>query len=85
MKKRVAKLTGAEREKIEARYHRMKPQDFDETTSSATHHTPSTIRLPRQLVQTLKMVAESEGETEYQSMVRRWIEERLRQETSAQR
>jgi predicted DNA binding CopG/RHH family protein len=85
MKKRFGKLIGAEREKIEAQYHRMKPQDLDETMASARRHTPSTIRLPRQLVQALKKVAESEGEAEFQTMVRRWIEERLRQETSAQR
>ena len=85
MKKRFDKSTRASREKVEARYHRMKPHDFDKTMCSATHHTPSTIRLPRQLVQTLKMVAESEGEAEYQSMVMRWIEERLRQKTPAQR
>ena len=85
MKKRFAKLTKAEREKVETEYHRMKPADFDKPMSLARRHTPSTIRLPRQLVQTLKTVAESEGEAEYQSMVRRWIEERLKQEMSAQR
>ena len=84
MKKRVAKLTKAEREKVETQYHRMKPEDLDEAMSLARRHTPGTIRLPRQLVQTLKTVAKSEGEAEYQSMVRRWIEERLKQETSAQ-
>jgi hypothetical protein len=41
--------------------------------------------LPAELVETLKMVAESEGEPEYQAIVKRWIEERLRQEPSASR
>ena len=85
MKKRFAKLTKADREKVETQYHRMKPEDLDKAMSMARRHTPGTIRLPRQLVQTLKTVAESEGEAEYQAMVRRWIEERLKQETSAQR
>jgi predicted DNA binding CopG/RHH family protein len=48
--------------------------------SQAKRHTPDTIRLPPELIETLKTVAESEGEAEYQTMVRRWIEERLRQE-----
>jgi hypothetical protein len=39
----------------------------------------------QKLVETLKIVAESEGEREYQALVKRWIEERLRQETSASR
>ena len=85
MRKRVEKLTKAEREKVEAEYHRMKPANFDAAMTRAKRYSPDTIRLPRQLVQTLKMVAKSEGEAEYQAMVRRWIEERLLQETSAQR
>jgi hypothetical protein len=83
MKKQVGKLPKAEREKIEAQYHRMNPADFDERMSQAKRYSPSAIRLPRELVETLKMVAESEGEPEYQAMVRRWIEERLQHETSA--
>jgi len=85
MRKRFGKLPKAERERMEAQYHRMKPEELDEVMSRAKQHTPSAIRLPRQLVQTLKIVAESEGEPEYQTMVRRWIEERLQQETSARR
>ena len=85
MNKRVARLTKAPREKVETKYHRMKPEDLDESMSVARRHTPATIRLPQQLVQTLKTVAKSEGEAEYQAMVRRWIEERLKQDTSAQR
>jgi hypothetical protein len=85
MKKQVGKLAKAEREKIETQYHRMNPADFDKRMSQATRHSPGAIRLPAKLVETLKMVAESEGEHEYQAMVKRWIEERLRQETSSSR
>ena len=83
MKKQFGKLPKAEREKIEAQYHRMKPEDLDEPMSHAKRHSPGAIRLPAELVETLKMLAESEGEPEYQAMVRRWIEERLQHETSA--
>jgi len=82
MKKRFGKLPKAERKKIEARYHRMKPEKLDEVMSRAKQHAPSAIRLPAQLVKALKIVAESEGESGYQAMVRRWIEERLQQKTS---
>ena len=85
MKKQFGKLAKTEREKIEAQYQRMKPADFQERMSQAKRHSPGAIRLPAKLVETLKMVAESEGEPEYQTMVRRWIEERLRQKTSASR
>ena len=85
MKKQFGKLAKAEREKIEVHCHRMNPADFQERMSQAKRHSPSVIRLPAKLVETLKMVAESEGEPEYQAMVRRWIEERLRQKTSASR
>ncbi len=80
MKKQFAKLPKAKQEKIESKYHQMKPEEFDEQMSQAEHHTPDAIRLPPELIETLKTVAESEGEAEYQTMVRRWIEERLRQE-----
>ena len=83
MRKRFGKLPKAEQEKIEAQYHRMKPEELDPLMSQAKRHTPTAIRLSAHLVQTLKIVAESEGEAEYQAMVRRWIEERLEQETSA--
>jgi len=83
MKKQFGKLPKAEREKIERQYHRMNPTDLDERMAHAKRHSPGAIRLPAELIETLKMVAESEGEAEYQAMVRRWIEERLRQETSA--
>jgi ABC-type uncharacterized transport system substrate-binding protein len=61
------------------------PEEFDRVVSRAKRHTPIAIRLPQHLVQTLKIVAKSEGEFEYQAMVRRWIQERLQQETSTRR
>ena len=81
MKKQISKLTKAEQEKVELEYHHMKPEDFDEMMSQAKPHTPDTVRIPRQMVKTLKTIAKLEGEPRYQSMVRRWIEERLQQET----
>lgn len=83
MKKRFGKLPKVEQERIEAQYHRVNPEELDEPMSRARRHTPSTIRLPAKLVQTLKMLADLEGEPEYQAMVRRWIEERLQHEISA--
>lgn len=83
MKKRFGKFSKAEQEKIELAYHQMEPEEFDEPMSRARRHTPNVIRLPPRLVETLKTVAELDGETEYQAMVRRWIEERLQQETRA--
>ena len=80
VKKLFGKLPKAERDKIETQYHRAKPEDFDEPMLHSKRQTPGAIRLPQQLVDTLKIVAESEGEPEYQAMVRRWIEERLQQE-----
>ncbi len=80
MKKRFGRLPKSERQKIESQYHRMKPEDLDKPMSHARHHSPGAIRLPPEMIETLKMVAEAEGEAEYQAMVRRWIEERLRQE-----
>jgi hypothetical protein len=80
MKKRFADLSKAEQEKVELEYHQMDPAEFDELMSKATIHTPTSVRLPTKLVKALKAVAELEGERDYQTMVRRWIEERLRQE-----
>ena len=85
MKKQFAKLSKSEREKIETRYHRMSPQDLDERMSRAKRRSPGAIRLPLRLVENLKTLAESEGEPEYQTMVKRWIEERLQQERSTAR
>ncbi len=83
MKKQFAKLSKTEQEKVEMEYHRMKPEEFDEPMSQARRHTPDVIRLPMSLIEELKAMAALEGESEYQTMVRRWIEERLQQEISA--
>lgn len=85
IRKLFRKLPKDQQEGVETEYHRMKPEEFDRMMSRAKRHTPIAIRLPQQLVRTLKRVAESEGELEYQAMVRRWIEERLQQETSTRR
>jgi len=85
MKKQFGKLPKVERERIEAQYHKMSPQDFDERMSRAKRPNPGAVRLPPKLVENLKTLAESEGEPEYQTMVKRWIEERLQQETSSAR
>jgi hypothetical protein len=47
--------------------------------STAKTHVVESIRLPRRMVKTLKAVAESEGERGYETMVKKWIEERLHQ------
>ena len=73
-----------QRERIEAEYHRMSPRDFDDRMSRTKRQSPGAIRLPSRLVENLKTLAESEGD-EYQTMVKRWIKERLQQETSAAR
>jgi len=85
MKKQFGKLSKPEREKIEAQYHKASPRDFDERMSRAKRQSPGAVRLPTKLVENLKTLAESEGEQEYQAMVKRWIEERLRLETSGAR
>jgi len=80
MKKRFGKLSKAEQEKIELEYHQMKPDEFDEQMSNAKKHAADSIRLPGEMVETLKIVAELKGERDYQTIVRKWIEERLEQE-----
>ena len=77
MKKRFEKLSESEQAMTELAYHQMKPEDFDLTMTKAKHHTPAALRLPTALVARLQTVATSAGETEYQQMVFRWIEERL--------
>lgn len=79
MKNRFGKLTKAKQEAIELEYHQMNLHEFDEQMSQAKTHVAESIRLPRQMVQSLKSVAESEG---YKTRVRKWIEERLHQEKS---
>jgi hypothetical protein len=82
MKKRFGKLTKARQGTIELEYHQMDPHEFDEHMSQAKTHVVESIRLSRQMVQSLKSVAESEGKRGYKTMVRKWIEERLHQEAS---
>jgi len=83
MRKSFGKLPKREQEKIEAKYHKMNPRDFDGTMSRARRHSPAVIRLSPTLVQKLKRLARAEGESEYEVMVRRWVEERLQRETSS--
>ena len=83
MKKTFGKLTKREQEKVEAEYHRMKPDDFDEIMSTATRQSPNAVRLPNRPVEKLKSVAQRKGQREYQTLVKDWIEERLKQEVDA--
>lgn len=85
MKKRFGKLSKREQGKVESEYHQMKPEDFDETMSRATPQTPQVVRLPHRLVEDLKLFAERQGKTEYQTLVTAWLEERLRKEANATR
>ena len=85
MKNEFGKLPKSERGKTENQYHNMSPKDFDERMSRAKRQSPGAIRLPSELVENLKTLAESGGEHEYQTMVKRWIEERLEKETSTAR
>ena len=78
-----AKLTQAEQEAMELEYHQMNPEDFDEQMKHAEWHVPPIVRLSPQLAETLQTMAESAGETDFQTMVKRWIEERLQQERVA--
>ncbi len=80
MKRKFSTLSKREQAKAEAQYHQMRPADFDEVMSDATSHTPNAVRLPSRLVEKLKTLAERKGKTEYQTMVKKWIEERVRQE-----
>jgi hypothetical protein len=80
MKKKFAKLSKAAQAKVEAEYHRIKLEDFDDTMSAATRHTPNVVRLPNGLVRKLKAVAKRTGEPEYQTIVKSWIRERLQKE-----
>jgi len=61
----------------------MKPEDFDEIMSAATRQSPNAVRLPSRLVKKLKSVAQRKGQREYQTLVKDWIEERLKQEVDA--
>lgn len=79
-KKQFDKLSKSEQKNVELEYHGMKPVAFKELMTIAQTHTPSAIRLPVKLIETLKDFAESAREGQYQAMVKRWIEERLRHE-----
>ena len=83
MKKKFADLSKREQKKVEVEYHRMKPEDFDEIMSTATRHTPNTVRLSNRLVEKLKTVAKRQGKAEYQTIVKAWIEERLQRDLDA--
>ncbi len=82
MKKHLGKLPKPEREKIEAEFLARNPRDFDDRMSRAKRYSPRAIRLSPKMIEHLKMLAKSEGEPEYETMVKRWIEERLEKETS---
>jgi hypothetical protein len=81
MKKKFGKLSKDEQEKIESDYHRMKPKELDQLMTRAKRYSPPAIRLPTAWIDRLEVMAELEGEPGYHTMVRRWIEERLRQES----
>ena len=83
MRKKFAKLPKKEQEKIEAAYHRMKPDDFNQTMSAGKRQSPEAIRLPKNLVKKLKTVAKQQGEAEYQTIVKAWIRERLERKADA--
>jgi len=40
MKRQLARLSKAQQEKVEAEYHRMKPEDFDQAMARAKPHRP---------------------------------------------
>ena len=85
MKRKFAQLSPKEQLRIEKAYHAMKPEAFDNKMTTATLHSPQAIRLPKRMVTRLKAVAKLEGAAEYQTMVRTWIEDRLRQESQLAR
>ena len=85
MKKRFAELSKRQRERVESEYHNLKPEQFDDTMTSAVKHSPNAIRLPKKLVLKLKIVAKRKGEAEYRNIVKAWIEERLKQENKLAR
>jgi hypothetical protein len=84
-KETFAKLSKTEQAKVEAKYHRMKPEDFDETMSRASHETPTALRLPPRLVEDLQRFAERQGKSDFRKMAKTWIEERLRKEANVSR
>jgi hypothetical protein len=81
MKKKFGNQSKDEQAKREAAYHRMKPQEFDQLMARSKRYSPPVIRLPAAWLDRLEVMAELEGAPGYHTMVRRWIEERLRQES----
>jgi hypothetical protein len=81
MKKKFGNLSKEEQEKRETEYHRMKPQEFNQLMARPKRYSPPAIRLPSAWLDRLEVMAELKGESDYHIMVRRWIEERLRQES----
>jgi predicted DNA binding CopG/RHH family protein len=75
-------LSPDEQHEIELAYHQMSPASFEKQMKQATRQSPEVLRLPSDLIESLKKRAQSSGEPAYQDMVRRWIEERLQQETA---
>jgi len=65
---KFAKQSKREQEKVEAEYHLMIPEDFDEIMSTATRQSPNTVRLPNRVVEKLKTVVERQGRLN----TRRW-------------
>ncbi|MBI1761039.1 MAG: hypothetical protein HYR56_06335 [Acidobacteria bacterium] len=80
MKKQIRELAAVERAQLEEAYHQMNPADLDELMAHATSYQPVLFHLPEALVTQLKALAEVTGESGYQTMICRWIEERLQQE-----
>jgi hypothetical protein len=85
MRKQFSRLSKAEQQKVELEYHQMPPDQLEKVMVKGKRHSPGTIRLSSRLVEKLKTVAKCEGEPEYQTMVKRWVEERLQQETKSLR
>jgi len=85
MKKKFAKLSKSQQAQVEAEYHQMRPKDFDEIMSRASHETPTALRLPTRLVEDLQRFAERQGKSDFRKMAKTWIEERLRKEANAAR
>jgi hypothetical protein len=85
MNRQFSSLSAKQQSKAEAAYHAMKPEDFDAAMATATIHHPHAIKLPKRLVTRLKAAAKLEGIDEYRTMVRTWIEERLRRESESAR
>jgi len=80
MRKQFARLSKAEQEELQEWYHQQSPQEFDNVMRRASTHSPNIIKLPAGLTATLKSLAKKEGEPDYQTMVTRWLRERVEKE-----